>query len=69
MDAAIALTRFLCDQFNIPKQIPAADKRESIDWSYFEHYQGIASHQNFHPQKTDVGPAFDWTRLAAALSA
>ena len=68
MDAAIALSRILCEQFGIPKQIPPADKREMLDWSYYERYQGVASHQNFHPQKTDVGPAFDWPRLAAALS-
>jgi len=66
-EAVCRLTRQLCDQFGIPKQLPNPAKRDLLDWSYFENYRGIASHQNFNPEKTDIGPAFDWDRLRRAL--
>jgi N-acetyl-anhydromuramyl-L-alanine amidase AmpD len=66
--AAIALTRHLCDQFGIPKRTPPADKRGLLDWPFFGRYTGVASHQNFHAGKSDIGPAFDWARLEAALA-
>ncbi len=66
-EAVCRLTRQLCDQFGIPKQLPDPAKRDLLDWSYFENYRGIASHQNFNPEKTDIGPAFDWDRLRRAL--
>ena len=62
------LTRSLCDQFAIPKKIPLDTQRDRLDWSYYENYKGVASHQNFHAEKTDIGPAFDWERLRRVLS-
>jgi N-acetyl-anhydromuramyl-L-alanine amidase AmpD len=47
--------------------IPEEARRERIDWTYYENYRGVASHQNFHPEKTDIGPAFDWERLRKSL--
>ncbi|MBY0505004.1 MAG: N-acetylmuramoyl-L-alanine amidase [Bryobacteraceae bacterium] len=66
-EAVCRLTRQLCDQFGIPKQIPEAGRRENLDWPYYENYRGVASHQNFHAEKTDIGPAFDWERLSRTL--
>ena len=68
-EAVSRLTRALCDQFAIPKRIPEAARRDQLDWSYYGNYQGVASHQNFHAEKTDIGPAFDWDRLERALLA
>ena len=66
--AVCRLTRSLCDQFAIPKQIPLPAQRDRLDWSYYENYRGVASHQNFHAEKTDIGPAFDWERLSRVLA-
>ena len=66
--AVCRLTRSLCDQFAIPKQIPSDAQRDRLDWSYYENYKGVASHQNFHAEKTDIGPAFDWERLRRVLA-
>ncbi len=67
-EAVARLTRSLCDQFSIPCQIPNVEKRDGLDWSYYANFRGVASHQNFHAEKTDIGPAFDWDRLAQALA-
>ena len=67
-EAVCRLARSLCDQFVIPKQIPEESRRGSLDWGYYENYKGVASHQNFHVEKTDIGPAFDWERLKRVLA-
>lgn len=67
-EAVCRLTRTLCDQFGIPKQLPEPSRRERLDWPYYENYRGVASHQNFHAEKTDIGPAFDWERLGRVLA-
>ncbi len=68
-EAVCRLARSLCDQFGIAKQIPSEVERDRLNWAYFDNYRGVASHQNFHPEKTDIGPAFDWERLRRVLAA
>jgi N-acetyl-anhydromuramyl-L-alanine amidase AmpD len=65
--AVSRLTRQLCEQFSIPKILPTEAQRGRLDWSYYENYKGVASHQNFHAEKTDIGPAFDWEKLKETL--
>ncbi len=64
LGAVTRLVSHLCDRFGIPKTIPLASRRGQCDRAYFKNYKGIVSHQNFRKDKWDVGPAFDWDRLA-----
>lgn len=68
MQAVCRLTRQLCEQFGIPKRIPDSTQRERLDWAYYGDYRGVASHQNFHSEKSDIGPAFDWEEIDRALT-
>jgi N-acetyl-anhydromuramyl-L-alanine amidase AmpD len=63
-----ALVSQLCESFSIPRVIPGEGFRLSADinnpaTSYFQSFQGIASHQNFRSDKFDIGPAFDWAKI------
>lgn len=58
-----ALVEHVCATCGIPKKLPPAAKRGVCDLKFFAGYQGIAAHQNFREDKSDVGPAFDWDRL------
>jgi LysM repeat protein len=62
-DSVAALTRYLCDRFEVPKTIPSSTRRTKYSAEYFGNFSGVASHQNFRSDKWDVGPAFDWDRL------
>ncbi|MBY0372529.1 MAG: N-acetylmuramoyl-L-alanine amidase [Bryobacteraceae bacterium] len=62
-DSACELVNMLADAFRIARRVPPETKREQFDLAYFGTYQGIASHQNFHAEKTDIGPAWDWKRF------
>lgn len=57
------LVHMLLDQFSIAKQIPPSNKRMEYDPVYFSSWKGIASHQNFRADKTDIGPAWNWDWL------
>lgn len=54
------LVNHICSELGIPRELPPLDKREIFDTSFFGNWKGIASHQNFRSDKTDVGPAFNW---------
>ncbi len=59
------LVGYLCQRFSIPPVLPPVSKRGLEDAAgYFKTWKGIASHQNFRTDKTDVGPAFDWSRVS-----
>jgi LysM repeat protein len=58
-----ALVDHLCAHFGIPKTLPPASKRTVCDLTHFAKFSGIAAHQNFRPDKSDVGPAFGWNNL------
>lgn len=57
------LVHHLAAKFNVPKVIPPAAKRMEFDPVFFSAYKGIASHQNYRADKTDMGPAWDWGSL------
>lgn len=59
------LVAHLCGRFQIPAHIPAVSRRGVEDAAgFFKTWTGIASHQNYRADKTDVGPAFDWARVS-----
>ena len=58
------LVRWLQKVHGIGGQVVSQSKREVMDWEYFRAFEGVASHQNFRADKTDIGPAFDWSVLA-----
>jgi len=62
-DAVVALVDHLCAAFAIPKVLPPAAYRTAFDISFFDTFKGIATHQNFRKDKTDVGPAFPLARV------
>ena len=59
----MALVDHLCAAFSIPKVLAPAAQTAAFDMSYFNTFKGIATHQNFRKDKTDVGPAFPLDRL------
>jgi N-acetyl-anhydromuramyl-L-alanine amidase AmpD len=63
MEAVRALVAQLCERYSIPRTIPDSVRREAFEPSYYRGFRGIAAHQNFRADKSDIGPAFDWERL------
>jgi N-acetyl-anhydromuramyl-L-alanine amidase AmpD len=57
----------LCTRFNISKTTPPADMQTKFDPKHFGSFKGIASHQNFREDKSDIGPAWDWKILDLIL--
>jgi N-acetyl-anhydromuramyl-L-alanine amidase AmpD len=60
-----ALVRNLCARFSIPLQLPPPGQRGAFDLPFYRDWKGIASHQNFRADKSDIGPSFDWDKLNA----
>jgi N-acetyl-anhydromuramyl-L-alanine amidase AmpD len=60
-----ALVRHLCSRFSIPLQPPPPERRAAFDLAFYREWKGIASHQNFRIDKSDIGPSFDWDKLNA----
>lgn len=65
-DAVIALVEHLCTAFAIPRVLAPADRQTAFDIDYFKSFRGIATHQNFRKDKTDIGPAFPLAQVAPA---
>ncbi len=64
------LLRFLTTRYNIPRNLLPTEKRFKTFSSSTEagDFKGICSHINFRPTgKWDIGPAFDWDRVAKGL--
>ena len=61
--AVADLVGWLSAQFNIPLNLPPAAQRGQFNLNFFREWKGVASHQNFRPDKSDLGPAFDWGLL------
>lgn len=59
----------LCRRFQISTATPPPDKRAVFDPAYFSSFKGVASHQNFRRDKSDIGPAWDWKMLEFVLKA
>src|SRR5262245_13149121 len=58
-----SLVNQLCSSFEIPRVLPPLNKRNEFDANFFCSFRGIGSHQNFRPDKCDIGPAWDWRGL------
>lgn len=58
------LVKKISADFGIPMTLPPVDKRDKFDLDFFDNWTGIASHQNFRPDKFDIGPAWDWSLLS-----
>lgn len=66
--AAGELVKNLCDVFKIPKQHLGAQVGADVrDTLYKGQWNGIISHQNVRPDKTDIGPAWDWNGFMAIV--
>lgn len=65
--AAIELVVMLCEKFGIPKQlIPQSDKL-AFDESLILGFTGVLTHCNVRADKSDLCPAWDWSKLDMAL--
>ena len=66
--ATIALVNHLCEQFNIPKQLIPNENKLAFDTAILtDNWSGIFTHANVRTDKTDLSPAWDWTRLNDGL--
>lgn len=66
----INLLRYLTATYDIPAAFLPEDKRYDV-YADVAKFRGITTHVNYQPEsygKWDLGPAFDWTRVEAALS-
>lgn len=61
--ALVELVKKISTDFNIPIVLPPADKLTVYDMQFFNDWKGVASHQNYRPDKFDIGPAWDWSLL------
>ncbi len=65
--ALILLLRYLTARYDIPRRILPEERRYSASREV-PSFAGIVSHVNYRATgKTDIGPAFDWQRIAAGL--
>jgi len=61
----VSLIQHISERFSIPIDLPPPDRRPAFDLSFYHSWKGVASHQNFRSDKTDIGPAFPWDKLKA----
>ncbi len=64
LEALPKLIDMTSSRFNIPKMLPPKEQLEKFDPVWASKWKGIASHQNFRPDKFDIGPAFPWELLS-----
>ena len=66
--ATIELVKYLCEQFNISKQlIPNPDKLAFDTSILTDNWSGIYTHVNVRADKSDLSPGWDWNRLKDGL--
>jgi N-acetyl-anhydromuramyl-L-alanine amidase AmpD len=63
VNAVRDLVHAICERFDIPRTLPPKKKLAEFDPVFFGNFQGIASHQNFRADKSDIGPAWNWDSL------
>lgn len=64
--STINLVNYLCEIFNIPKQLlPDEDKFEYNANAF--NFNGIITHTNVRKDKSDLSPAWSWKRLEESL--
>ncbi|HEX8275280.1 MAG TPA: N-acetylmuramoyl-L-alanine amidase [Longimicrobiaceae bacterium] len=66
----VCLLRYLTRTYDIPAEfLPEAQRYEV--YAAVDKFRGITTHVNYQPEsygKWDIGPAFDWARVIAALT-
>lgn len=67
--AIIVLLRYLTASYKIPRKfLPEADRYKTTTANSAS-WRGIHSHVNYRKDKFDIGPAFDWDRVIAGVTA
>jgi N-acetylmuramoyl-L-alanine amidase len=67
-DSLIVLLRYLTTAWGIQKAfLPEAIRHTTTEKTV--NFDGIVSHINYRDDKTDIGPAFDWSRVEAGVLA
>ncbi|NQU83085.1 MAG: N-acetylmuramoyl-L-alanine amidase [Parcubacteria group bacterium] len=61
VDAVCDLVNYLCDKWNIPRQVPK-DKM-SLQLPQITNFKGIVTHQMFRQDKYDMGVAWPWQKM------
>jgi N-acetyl-anhydromuramyl-L-alanine amidase AmpD len=65
----ILLLRYLTKTYDIPRKFVPESSRYETTSSGSSNFKGICSHVNFRTDKIDIGPAFDWDRVIAGVTA
>ena len=69
-DSIITLLRYLTAKYGINRQFVEESQRyNTLAESEFVNFNGIVSHVNCRTDKVDIGPAFDWARVIAGVTA
>ncbi|HEU4558142.1 MAG TPA: N-acetylmuramoyl-L-alanine amidase [Longimicrobium sp.] len=69
-NSLISMLRYLTATYKIPVAFLPEEKRYDV-YADVAKFKGITTHVNYQPQsygKWDIGPAFDWKRVIAALA-
>lgn len=56
VDAVAELVDDICTRLRIEKLVPSPDVRFQFNIPYFSKFQGVTSHVNWRPDKTDLAP-------------
>jgi N-acetyl-anhydromuramyl-L-alanine amidase AmpD len=67
-DATVQLLRYLTAKYAIPPAFLPPEKRYGIV-DDVANFRGITTHVNHRKDKWDIGPAFDWDRVVAGVTA
>lgn len=67
-ESLIVLLRYLTARYDIPRKFIDEDKRYEATETNAD-FNGIQSHVNYRTDKVDIGPAFDWDRVIAGVTA
>jgi N-acetyl-anhydromuramyl-L-alanine amidase AmpD len=67
--AIIVLLRYLTNTYDIPRKFVDEANRFKTTRAGSADFEGITSHVNFRSDKFDIGPAFDWERVIAGVTA
>ena len=68
-NAIIVLLRYLTKAYNIPRAFLPENKRYVTSHETAVAFKGVHSHVNYRKDKFDIGPAFDWDRVIAGVTA
>jgi N-acetyl-anhydromuramyl-L-alanine amidase AmpD len=63
LTSVFELVKYLCEKFNIPKQLIPHEDKTTFDISLALDFKGILTHANVRRDKSDVHPAFPWSKM------